>query len=242
MKITAVMGSPTKNGNTCVLAREVLRGAKDTGAETEEIFLAEHHIAYCIGCIGRTSKHCMSTGKCNINDDAEALKQKLYQSDGIVLATPSYGIMPTAVMKNFIIDRIGMFTAYTSGFGGKYLVGVSTCGGIGAKTVAKDIVKRFIAGFHRRSYVTGYLGVAIGYERIENKPKAMAAAYRLGVKLAQDISRKKKYHLQGFKDRLMITLIVKKIILKNIYTNKDGDMKAVYQNLVERGMIKPSAM
>jgi len=79
----------------------------------------------------------MSTGKCNIHDDVEELKQKLYQSDGIVLASPSYGIMPTAIMKNFIVDRIGMFTAYTSGFGGKYFAGVSACDGIGAKKVAK---------------------------------------------------------------------------------------------------------
>lgn len=137
MKVTAVLGSPSKNGNTCIMAREVLRGARDAGAETEEIFLAGHHIEYCKGCIGKTPKHCMSTGKCNIHDDVEELKQKLYQSDGIVLASPSYGIMPTAIMKNFIVDRIGMFTAYTSGFGGKYFAGVSACGGIGAKKVAK---------------------------------------------------------------------------------------------------------
>lgn len=238
MKITAVMGSPTKNGNTCVLAREVMRGAKDSGAEIEEIFLAEHHIEYCKGCMGKTSKFCMATGKCNISDDAEELKQKLYNSDGIILATPSYGIMPSAVMKNFIVDRIGMFTAYTSGLGGKYFVGISTCGGIGAKTVAKDIVKHFIAGFHQRGYVSGHLGVAVGYERIESKPEAMEKAYKLGAKLAKDIVRKKKYPFQSLKDRLIISLFVRKIILKNIYTNKDGNMKAVYENLSERGLIK----
>jgi multimeric flavodoxin WrbA len=238
MRITAVLGSPTRNGNTCVLAREVLRGASDAGAETEEIFLTGHHIEYCKGCIGKTPKHCMSTGKCNINDDVEELKQKLYHSDGIVLASPSYGIMPSAVMKNFITDRIGMFTAYTSSFGGKYFAGVSTCGGIGATTVAKNMVMDFVAGFHRRSYVSGYLGVKLAYGRIESNPEALAKAYRLGRKLAQDIERKKSYPFQGIKNRMLINLIVKRIILKNIFINKDGEMKAVFQKLVECGTIK----
>ena len=44
MKITAVLGSPTGDGNTCILARKVLSGAEDFGAEVEEIFLAEHRI------------------------------------------------------------------------------------------------------------------------------------------------------------------------------------------------------
>ncbi len=241
MKVIAVMGSPAKNGNACVLAREVMRGAESVGAQTEEIFLAEHHIEYCKGCIGKTPKLCMATGKCNISDDAEELKQKLYNCEGIVLSTPSYGIMPTAIMKNFIIDRIGMFTTYTSSLGGKYFVGVSTCGGIGAKKVAKEILKHFTAGFHKRGYASGHFGVAIGNGRIEDHPKAMKKAYKLGVKLANDIIHKRKYPLQCLKDRLIIALFARKIILRNIYTNKNGNMKAVYDNLVERGLIKPAS-
>lgn len=239
MKVTLVLGSPTKNGNTCVLAREVLRGVKDFGAEIEEIFLAEYHIEYCMGCVGKTSKLCMATGKCNINDDADELRQKLYNSDGIILATPSYGIMPSAIMKNFLVDRIGMFTTYTSSLGGKYFVGISTCGGVGAKKVAKDIVNHFTVGFHQRGYASGYLGIAVGYDRIESNPEAMKRAYKLGVKLAKDIVRQRKYPFQRWKDRLITSLIVRKIILKNIYANRDGNMKAVYENLVERGLIKP---
>ena len=57
VKIIAVLGSPTKNGNTCILAREVLRGAVDSGASVEEIFLADYNIEYCRGCINKTEKH-----------------------------------------------------------------------------------------------------------------------------------------------------------------------------------------
>ncbi len=147
MKITAVMGSPTKDGNTCVLAREVLRGAADAGAAVDEIFLAEHRIEFCRGCISRKTKtNCMVSGACVIPDDVNALRRRLYESDGIVLASPSYGIKPTARMKNFIVDRIGMYTAYTSGLGGKYFVGVSTCGGIGAERVARELAKAYRLG------------------------------------------------------------------------------------------------
>jgi multimeric flavodoxin WrbA len=240
MKITAVLGSPFKDGNTCVLAREVLRGAQDAGAEGSEIFLAEHKIEFCRGCLSRNVKTmCMTTGRCVINDDVNALRQQLYESDGIILASPSYGIKPTARMKNFIVDRIGMYTAYTSSLGGKYFVGVSTCGGIGATRVARELAEDFVVGFHQRGYLSGYLGVKLGYDRIESQPETLAKAYRLGQKLADDIRTGRKYPFQKLFDRLMMTLVVRRIILQNIYTNKDGQMKAVYENLVSRGLIQP---
>ncbi|MCK5128777.1 MAG: flavodoxin family protein [Clostridiales bacterium] len=239
MKIIAVLGSPSKNGNTCVLAREVLKGAKDSGAEVEEILLADYEIEYCKGCIGKNiNDMCMSTGNCIIHDDINLLKQKLYDSDGIILASPAYGLMETARMKNFLVDRIGMYTAYTSRLADKYFVGVSTCGGIGANKVAKNLAKHFIAGFHKRGYMTGFIGVKLGYERIESKPTILEKAYKMGKKLTNDIKYKKKYPFQKIVDRVIIALIVKKKILNNIYENKDDIMKAVYEDLVKRGLIK----
>jgi multimeric flavodoxin WrbA len=240
MLITAVLGSPSREGNTCVLAREVLRGARDAGAEVEEMFLADHHIEFCRGCISRDAKKmCMSSGECVIDDDVNMLRQRLYDSDGIVLASPSYGIMPTARMKNFMVDRIGMYTAYTSSMGGKYFVGVSTCGGIGGKKVARSLAEQFVTGFHRRAYSSGFIGVKLGYDRIESQPEALKEAYDLGGKLVRDIEAGKRYPLQRFFDRTMNTLLVRRIILRNIYANKDGRMRAVYEDLLERGLIKP---
>lgn len=233
MKITAVLGSPSRNGNTCVLARGVLRGAGDAGADVGEIFLAEYKIEFCRGCMG-----CMATGRCVIDDDVNDLREQLYASDGIVLASPAYGLKPTARMKNFLADRIGMYTVYTSSLGGKYFVGVSTCGGIGAAQVAREMAQDFIVSFHQRGYSSGYFGVKLGYDRIEARPDALAKAYRLGQKLADDIRTGRKYPFQKLFDRLQMALIVRRIILKNIYTNKDKRMKAVYANLVSRGLIR----
>lgn len=240
MLITAVLGSPSRDGNTCVLAREILRGAKDAGAEVDEIFLAEYNIEFCRGCISKDARNmCMSAGRCVIDDDVNMLRQKLYDSDGIVLASPSYGMMPSARMKNFMVDRIGMYTAYTSSLGGKYFVGASTCGGIGAKKVAKGLADHFINGFHMRAYGTGCISAKLGYDRVEDRPEVLEEAYRLGKRLVNDIETGKKYPLQKLYSRAMKKLVVRRIILKNIYANKDGRMKAVYENLVERNLIKP---
>lgn len=239
MKITAVLGSPSKDGNTSVLAREVLRGAADGGAEIDEIFLAGHHIEFCRGCISRDAPNmCMSTGKCIIEDDVNDFRQKLYESDGIVLASPSYGRMPTARMKNFLVDRIGMYTAYTSSLGGKYFVGVSTCGGIGAAGVARNLAGDFLNGFHKRGYCSGHIGVKLGYDRIEQKPEVLEQAYKLGGKLVHDINKQKRYPLQRLPGRILNALFLRRIILSNIYANKDTRMKAVYNNLVERKLIR----
>jgi multimeric flavodoxin WrbA len=240
IKIIAVLGSPGRDGNTCVLARKVLEGAADSGAEIEELFLPDYRIDFCRGCISRNiASHCMATGSCNLKDDVNMLRQRLYNADGIVLASPSYGIMETARMKNFLVDRIGMYTAYTSGLGGKYFAGVSTCGGIGAKKVAKKLADHYVGGFHQRGYMSGYIGVTLANSRVETRPDELEKAYALGKKLVRDIESKRRYIFQHLLKRMINSVIVKKIILQNIYKNKDGSMKAVYADLVERNLIKP---
>jgi multimeric flavodoxin WrbA len=240
MKITAVLGSPHKNGNTCTLARWVLEEARAAGAVTEEIFLAEKQIEYCKGCIGqKLDKTCMTSGQCRIDDDVNGLRETLYQSDGIVLASPSYGMMPTARMKNFMVDRIGMFTAYTSSLGGKYFVGLSTAGGIGADKVARSLADHFLVGFHQRAYLTGTLFAHVGYGDIRSNPQWEIEAKRLGRKLVEDIERKRTYPFQKLTSRMVNRVLVRKIIMNNIHKNKDGELKGVYRNLVTRQLVAP---
>ncbi len=246
MKITAVLGSPNRNGNTAALLHEVIKGAGDCinadkieGASIETIFLAEHRIDFCLGCLSSGVKeYCMSKGSCNIKDDMEQLKKKLYESDGIIFASPSYGIQPSARMKNFITDRIGMFSVYTSSLSGTYFIGLSTAGGIGAPKVAKKLAGEYAVGFFGRGYVTGSLGIHVGHGRTEDFPKALGKARRLGIKLVRDIRKKRKYPFQKIGNRLLTRLLIKPIIKKNILNNKDHTMKAVYNNLLKRGLMQ----
>lgn len=104
MKILGIVGSPRKNGNTHVLVSRILDGARDKGADTETVLLAELNIQECNGC------HACWKGNhvCSKRDDMKALYPKIAECDTLVLGTPVYWYGPTAIMKCFI-DRFVYF-------------------------------------------------------------------------------------------------------------------------------------
>ncbi|MCX5695516.1 MAG: flavodoxin family protein [Candidatus Omnitrophica bacterium] len=103
MRITIFNGSPRgQKGNTHRMVTEFLKGAEDAGAQTENIFLAQKKIHYCLGCFSCWIK---TPGKCAIKDDMQDLLEKYMKSDIVVLASPVYVGSVTGIMKNFI-DRI----------------------------------------------------------------------------------------------------------------------------------------
>jgi multimeric flavodoxin WrbA len=237
MKVIAILSSPSRNGNTAVLARKALDGARSAGADTEEIFLADYGIEFCKGCFG-----CMKKGKCPIGDDFEPLRDKVYASDCIILASPSYGLQPNARMKNFWMDRMGMYTVYTASLAGKYYLGLSTAGGIGANKTAKSMALGMTFGIFGKGYASGYLGVLMGDKRfgmttIDDHPDALARAYELGKKLVSDARSERKFVLQHFAHNLFMRVFLKPLMIKNVLANKDGFLKAVYENLSAKGLI-----
>jgi multimeric flavodoxin WrbA len=235
MRVVGVISSPSRNGNTAVLVREALRGAAERGAEVEEIFLAEHRLNFCTGC-----SRCLEVGRCHLPDDFEELKGKLHAADGVVLGSPTYGAEPNATMKN-LFDRLGMLAYLTSAFGGKYAVGISTASGFGADATAKkltDIVGMSV--LFARGYVSGRLGVLRHGRRVEEQPEALAKARRLGIKLADDIAARRRYPFQNLSARLINALFVHKSIERAVVANRQGPMKAAYENLVGRGLIAPA--
>ena len=102
MKIIAFNGSPRGvHSNTHVMVESFLAGAKNAGAETEQILLAEKNINPCKGCLSCWIK---TPGKCVHNDDMAELLEKLIVADIVVFATPLYIFNVTGIMKNFM-DR-----------------------------------------------------------------------------------------------------------------------------------------
>jgi len=104
MNIIAFNGSPRRRGNTSRLLHELLRGAQDAGARTEEIIAEELNLKYCKGCL-----RCNRLQRCSIpDDDWPALSQKISAANVVVFASPVYFHHLTASLKK-VLDRFRSF-------------------------------------------------------------------------------------------------------------------------------------
>ena len=106
MKILAINGSHTgRRGYTHFLIEKLFEGAKNAGADCEEITLAKLKINICKGCgVCNTEKHLL---KCiyEEKDDVAMIFNKMRKADIIIYATPIYVFNMSGLLKVFI-DRI----------------------------------------------------------------------------------------------------------------------------------------
>ena len=84
-KIIAIYGSPRREGNTATLLKKAIEGARDSGAEVEEIVLRDLKISPCLEIYG-----CMQAGECAIKDDFQIVRDKILASQGLILASPVF--------------------------------------------------------------------------------------------------------------------------------------------------------
>lgn len=100
MKISGLVGSPRKKGNTDILTDTFLEGARAAGADTQKFFLADMQINQCRGCF----RNCMLTTKVTcpmFDDDMEILIDAMIQSDLVLFASPLYCGTYSAIMAKF---------------------------------------------------------------------------------------------------------------------------------------------
>lgn len=100
-KVLVLSATPRKGGNSDVLCDEFVKGADESGHETEKIFLKDKKINYCVGC-GLCNQNGYSG--CSQKDDMEEILDKMIEADVIVMATPVYFYTMNAQMKT-LIDR-----------------------------------------------------------------------------------------------------------------------------------------
>lgn len=105
MKVTAFNGSPRKDGNTSLLIEQALTALKSEGVETETVQVGGKQLHGCIACyqcFARKDKRCAVT-----DDIANSCIEKMLESDGIIIGSPTYFASLTPETKA-LIDRCGM--------------------------------------------------------------------------------------------------------------------------------------
>jgi multimeric flavodoxin WrbA len=84
-KIIAIYGSPRRKGNTAALLKTAIEGARDAGADVEEIVLRDLKISPCLEIYG-----CLKAGECAIKDDFQMVRDKILNAQGLILASPVF--------------------------------------------------------------------------------------------------------------------------------------------------------
>ena len=103
MKITIFNGSAkAEQGNTHIMVEAFLQGAREAGAEVENVLLAQKTIHSCKACKACWLK---TPGQCFQRDDMDELLLKFSSSEIVGFATPVYVDNVSGIMKNFM-DRL----------------------------------------------------------------------------------------------------------------------------------------
>ena len=100
MQILAVYGSPRRNGNTSTLLDHAVKGAETAGAMVEKVVLRDlRKFSPCLELYG-----CKKDGRCVINDDFQAVYEKLLTCKALMLASPIFFYTVSALTKT-LMDR-----------------------------------------------------------------------------------------------------------------------------------------
>jgi multimeric flavodoxin WrbA len=184
-KITVLLGSPRKNGNSTILAAQLAEGAKSAGGEVRSFDLSELDIAACSGC--GSCQDSPGSG-CVIEDGMREVYREVTSADALVFAGPVYWFSVSAQTK-IAIDRL-------------YAVGGSSSNLLGGKKFgviltyadedpfvsgAANAVRMFrdMAAYVGASLEGVVHGSAFGAGEIRSSAAAMEGARELGRKLAQ---------------------------------------------------------
>ena len=99
MNIVAVLESYRKDGVNDRMTRAVAQGARESGANVDELPLRDVQFAYCRNC--RTCWDPSASGpmeNCTIDDDLTSWIKRIAAADGLILRMYSRAFLPTALV------------------------------------------------------------------------------------------------------------------------------------------------
>ena len=132
MRVTTILGSPRKRGNTATVLGLFEALIAQHGHEVDRIHIVDYEVNGCLGC-----QVCKEAGQelaCRQQDDAVGIFRRMIASDAVVYATPLYTYGFTAQMKALIDRENCLVTGYGSPeyrslLKGKRSALLVTCGG-----------------------------------------------------------------------------------------------------------------
>ena len=103
MKIATVQGSPRRKGCTAKVLGWVQEALQGMGHEIDHIHVTDYDIGGCVECYS-CQKAVTDSPDCALDDDGNAVLQRLVDADAIVLASPIFCWSVTAQLKA-LLDR-----------------------------------------------------------------------------------------------------------------------------------------
>ena len=173
--ILIISTSPRKGGNSEILADEFKRGALESGHNVEKICLYDKNIGFCKGCLV-----CQTTKNCVIEEDANAIGEKMLHADAIVFATPIYYYEMCGQMKT-LLDRSNPIFPQKYAFRDIYLLAASA----DVDPASMDGAVKGLQGWIDCFSLTNLAGVVRGVGAaqpgdIRNSPSILQDAYQMG--------------------------------------------------------------
>lgn len=132
MKIALIYSSPNPDGLTAACASAAADGLRLAGAAYDEIRLNDFQVGACQACDNGWGD-CLARHECRVQDDFQALHERITAADGLVLVTPVYwGEMSESAKA--LTDRLRRCEATLdaeSRMAGKPILAVAAAGGSG---------------------------------------------------------------------------------------------------------------
>lgn len=194
IKVTGILGSPNRKGNTFQLLSELLSSAEQADAQTELIVLADYNIRDCKGC-----NTCVRTKTCPQWDTDEFKKviEKVLDSDVVVFSSPSYGGGVPSLMKRFL-DRCRLMRMQDFKLKNKIAAFVTTAGlrSGGQELVAVSLINfalmegMIVVGECSQPIkiapcAHGAMQTDTGWRNVKNDPVAVEASIALGKRVVE---------------------------------------------------------
>ena len=174
-KNVLVISTSLRSGsNSDVLAREFARGAREAGHAVEILSLRGKDLRFCNGCMA-----CLKAPRCVIQDDANAIVEKMGAAEVICFATPVYYYEMSGQMKT-LLDRANPLFSADYRFRDIYLLAAAAEEDGHTVDGAVTGLQGWIDCFEKvRLAGTVFAGGVTAVGEIQNHP-ALKQAYELG--------------------------------------------------------------